>query len=34
MTTWTPCPDTCLAHFDRDSLRLQWSRLHLGDALP
>ena len=34
MTAWTPCPDTCLARFDRDSLQRHWSQLHLGDAQP
>ena len=34
MTAWTPCPDTCQAHFDRDSLQQQWLRLHLCDGQP
>jgi hypothetical protein len=34
VTTWTPCPDNCLAHFDRDSLQRHWAQLHQGDGQP
>ena len=32
MPAWTPCPDNCLARFDRDSLQRHWAQLHLGDG--
>lgn len=34
MAAWTPCPDSCLSHFDTDSLRQLWTRLHAGDVEP
>ena len=32
MTPWTPCPDSCLTHFDADMLQRHWAQLHLGDG--
>jgi tetratricopeptide (TPR) repeat protein len=33
-TPWTPCPHAGTLHFDAERLRVQWSRLHRGDAEP
>lgn len=34
MHSWTPCPRAGVFQHDRESIALQWARLHLGDAEP
>jgi tetratricopeptide (TPR) repeat protein len=34
MPSWTPCPFTGVFQHTRDSVTLQWTRLHAGDAEP